>query len=368
MNSAYQEMKKMIKALILEESVSSDEFFERAKQLFAYQYHHNQPYRKFCRRRRVRPAAVQRVTDIPPIPIQAFKEAPLLCSADEEIERTFMTSGTTNPNKRGKNGQRDLEIYDLSTKVHFKKSMLPDVSKMKMILLFPEENELPNSSLAHYLHVIKETFGAEDSEYVVSADGFDKERLSMLLKKSEEKDEPVFILGATFSIIAYLDECVENGISYRLPAGSRIMDTGGSKGYSREIEPLELKKRLSRLFSIPEHACGNMYGMTELSSQIYDQTLRLGGRKGLKRPPHWLKTIIVDPETLQEKREGEAGIIVHYDLANINSVAAIMTEDIGKKEGDGFHLLGRAAGTEAKGCSLALEEFLSSRLGEDGSL
>jgi hypothetical protein len=38
---------------------------------------------------------------------------------------------------------------------------------------------------------------------------------------------------------------------------------------------------------------------------------------------------------------------------------AIQTEDIGVRVGDGFEVLGRASGAEARGCSMAADEFLA---------
>ncbi|QDI93015.1 long-chain fatty acid--CoA ligase [Salicibibacter halophilus] len=361
MSLAYDEIKGKVRQFIMQEEHTN--FAEMAKMVFFYQYQQNSPYRKYCRKRRVHPTSIQDVTQIPPVPIQAFKETVLVCSPEEELERIFMTSGTTNPDKRGKNGHRDLEVYDLSATIFFKENMMPDVNNMKMVILFPAGKEMPHSSLAHYLQLMKNTFGTEDSEYVASEKGFDELRLKEILAEAENKDEPVFLLGATFSFIHFLDTCKEEKLTFSLPAGSRVMDTGGAKGTSREVDPLELKRQLSKLFSIPEYACGNMYGMTELSSQLYDQTLRLQGPKTLKKPPHWVKTTIVDPETMKEKPEGETGIIVHYDLANFHSVAAVMTEDLGVKEGDSLYLLGRAEGAEVRGCSLAMESFLQADQG-----
>jgi hypothetical protein len=39
-------------------------------------------------------------------------------------------------------------------------------------------------------------------------------------------------------------------------------------------------------------------------------------------------------------------------------VSTILTEDAGVETEEGFRLLGRADGAEAKGCSMAVEEFL----------
>jgi hypothetical protein len=99
-----------------------------------------------------------------------------------------------------------------------------------------------------------------------------------------------------------------------------------------------------------------MYGMTELSTQFYDA----GNRQvpSVKRGPHWIRSRLVDPLTGQDVAAGERGILAHTDLANFNSVVTILTEDVGQASDDGFVLLGRAQGAQAKGCSMAVDNFL----------
>jgi hypothetical protein len=65
---------------------------------------------------------------------------------------------------------------------------------------------------------------------------------------------------------------------------------------------------------------------------------------------------IISPETGREAGEGETGMVRVFDLANVRSVLAVQTEDLALRRGDGFELMGRAAGTAARGCSLMLEE------------
>jgi hypothetical protein len=67
---------------------------------------------------------------------------------------------------------------------------------------------------------------------------------------------------------------------------------------------------------------------------------------------------LVDPLTGQNVPLGERGILAHTDLANFNSAVTILTEDVGQAVDEGFILLGRAQGADAKGCSLAVDEFL----------
>ena len=64
-------------------------------------------------------------------------------------------------------------------------------------------------------------------------------------------------------------------------------------------------------------------------------------------------------ETLRPVEPGAAGLLQHFDLANVGSVAAVLTEDLGRAVEDGFVVLGRAPGAEPRGCSLAMEELLA---------
>jgi hypothetical protein len=108
----------------------------------------------------------------------------------------------------------------------------------------------------------------------------------------------------------------------------------------------------------------NQYGMTELGSQFYDSTLLDPDSPRRKLVPPWTRVRIVDPDSGRDVREGEVGQIVVHDLANTGSVAAIQTADLGRaivdRQGEwlGFDVLGREAGAEARGCSIATDTML----------
>ena len=68
--------------------------------------------------------------------------------------------------------------------------------------------------------------------------------------------------------------------------------------------------------------------------------------------PAWARAQIVSPETGREVTDGETGLIRILDLANVFSVAAIQTEDLGIRRGNGFELVGRVQLAEPRGCSL----------------
>ena len=110
-----------------------------------------------------------------------------------------------------------------------------------------------------------------------------------------------------------------------------------------------------KFLGIPPARVVNEYGMTELSTQFYDQTLREGRQTDRKVAPPWSRVLIVDPNTGKEAKERERGLIRVYDLANVWSAMCIQTEDLGVAYGDEFEVLGRAAGAEVRGCSLNAE-------------
>jgi hypothetical protein len=153
-----------------------------------------------------------------------------------------------------------------------------------------------------------------------------------------------------------VDELARDGERFTLPPGSRILDTGGYKGNSRELALEAFYAGLEANFGVPREHCINMYGMTELSTQLYDDGNLLV--PSVKSGPHWIRSRLVDPLTGREVPGGERGVLAHTDLANFNSVTTILTEDVGVAAGAGFQLRGRAEGAQAKGCSLAVEEFL----------
>jgi hypothetical protein len=110
--------------------------------------------------------------------------------------------------------------------------------------------------------------------------------------------------------------------------------------------------------------------MSELSSQAYDSSKGVGrgeGIAGARLPseatpaivsarafhfPPWARARIISPETGIEVGEGETGLISVLDLANVYSVMAVQTEDLGIRRADGFELIGRAPLAEPRGCSL----------------
>jgi hypothetical protein len=225
-----------------------------------------------------------------------------------------------------------------------------------MATLFPPESLWGHSSLGRYLSQALVEYGAPGSGCWMGPQGLDLPGLVDFLRQAQSGGQPVAVLGATHAFVHLVDALAAQGLRFALPAGSRLLDTGGYKGRSREMAAQDFYAALSHTLGVAPGQCINMYGMTELSSQFYDE----GNAQlpSVKRGPHWVRTRVVDPLTGAPVAAGERGVLVHCDLASFNASTTILTEDIGVAVGDGFALLGRAEGAQARGCSLAVQDFL----------
>ena len=133
------------------------------------------------------------------------------------------------------------------------------------------------------------------------------------------------------------------------------METGGYKNRSRSMPKAELHALITERLGVPRENIICEYGMSELSSQAYDSASpsSIIHHPSSRFPfPPWARAQIISPETGREVADGETGLIRVFDLANVFSVVAIQTEDLGIRRGDGFELIGRAQLAEPRGCSL----------------
>lgn len=357
MSAAMERLVERLLAFLAQDGCSDAEFDTLAVELFAFQYAHDEPLRRFCQHRGITPRRVAGWRDIPAVPISAFKDATLSCVPPEQCERVFMTSGTTRGDVKGRNHHPTIAVWDRSMTRNFRARFLAGAERIPMVLLFPDQAQLPNSSLARYLSLAARTFGTPDSRSYVGPGGLDTTGVCAALEQAQQAGTPIALLGASFSFVHLLDDMQQRGLRFRLPAGSRILDTGGYKSQSRALPLEEFYGALAAGFGVPRECCINMYGMTELSSQFYDAGNAVV--PAVKSGPHWVRTRVLDPLTGRELPPGARGVLAHCDLANFNSSTTILTEDVGVQVPGGFLLLGRAEGAEAKGCSLAVQEFLT---------
>ena len=277
-----------------------------------------------------------------------------------------------------------------------------------LVILTPSPMQAPHSSLVYMFETVRQKLGGASvpalssrrsrwggeggsrAEFPgsIAADGswvLDFDAALKALRESCANGKPLIMLGTAFSFVHLLDFLAEQDLRFQLPAGSQVMETGGYKNRSRSMPKTDLHGLITERLGVSSSHIICEYGMSELSSQAYDgieaglrpspgaATLNMRasscfqespGASPLLRPgrahsdssifrfPPWARVQIISPETGREVADGETGLIRVFDLANIFSVMAIQTEDLGIRRDEHFELIGRAALAEPRGCSL----------------
>lgn len=344
-----------------------DEFESVAMKVFSFQFSHNRPYQNLCLRNGRTPETVSGWKEIPAVPTAAFKEFRLTCLSDQDTpEAIFTTSGTTlGSSQKGRHPIARLSVYESAILPNFEKYLLPDypsdTKPLRMMILTGSPLDWPNSSLAYMMETVRMRFGAPGSAYYISEKGLESDRLIQDLQEARSNGEPVFLLGISLAFHQLIERMDAVGIQLKLPSQSRIMDTGGFKGQNLQVSRKERVDRFQKNLGVSHHYLVNEYGMTELGSQFYDNTLS-NHAAGEKSPqfltiPPWVRAEVIDPENLETTPPHKIGMLKVLDLANCGSVSSIITEDLGMMTDDGFNLSGRIQGSEARGCSLMIKDL-----------
>lgn len=381
-----QALREQIRRFIEDKTSSEFSFEDLAILLFRYQYEKNFFYRQFVDSI-VDPRRVEHWTEIPPIPVSMFKEFHLRSYKPDASELVWHSSGTTG--KMSRTYLANPAMYNTVVKKLWEQHVIPMGFKGDTLKLIPEAPDWKNSSLAHFF------YQGEMAEYKESRRAHPIQDYNFwvnLSRKSEDEgkdftlDIPLFkhmvvksidtkiplrIVGTSYAVVWLLDSIVDD---IQLPEGSMVIDTGGYKGKSTEYTRTDFLKLIEKKLGIPPTMCLNEYGMSELSSHCWSvfplvpkpvqvdqyKTYNVSNTE-IWEVPYWMRVRMVDPVSL---RDSDDGVAVWYDLANVWSVFAIQTEDLGfvLEEGQFFIPRGRAKGSDLKGCSITAEKALGGNL------
>jgi hypothetical protein len=328
-------------------SPSGDDFDTLALAVHGYQYRQNPAYRRYVDRLTSPPPRSWR--EIPAVPAEAFRMSVLACGP---AERVYRSSGTTAGRAyRAAHHVPDVAVYRASALAGFARAVLPLGTRRRFVVAAPERATHPESSLGEMVSWLRDTWDADSIPSLLGADGVDLDRLGHTLDRLDAR--PVVLLAVTSALLRLVDWATARQRRWALPAGSLVVDTGGSKGYERDVPRHEVLTSLRRVLGVEPGQVVNEYGMTELASQMYARG------EGPHRPPPWMRTLVCDLATGREVPAGEIGCLRHVDLANAGSVLAVQTEDLGRARDGGIELLGRVPGAATRGCSLLAAEDAS---------
>ena len=344
-------------------------FHDWARALAAWQAQTIPLYRSWWEQQGKIPERIDSWRQIPPLPVQAFAVGEVTALFPEQRLRYFLSSGTTSGQRsRHFHSPESLKLYETVLWPPFQRHLLPPSAPpiQKAASLTPPLEQVPESSLVHMIHTVMKQMGVPAVFFGWKENGgswgLDCQALASFLDRVVMEQSPVLLLGTAFAWVHFLDFLEREGRSFQLPWGSRLMETGGYKGRSRELTRSELFQRLSVKLGIPSKFLVGEYGMCELSSQAYDQIV--GRPETADRPenriyrfPPWVRIRVLSPETGEDLPPGQPGLLALCDLANVWSVACLLTQDlVVGVDAFSFRFQGRSPKALPRGCSLFFME------------
>ncbi|MEM9929671.1 MAG: acyl transferase, partial [Bacteroidota bacterium] len=269
------------------------------------------------------------------LPIALFKKYDLQSGTWAPV-RTFTSSGTTGATT-SRHLLREEAWYRKNARRAFERQYGP-LAGRPVLALLPGYLERTGASLVFMVEDFIRQSGHQHS-------GFFLDQQHSLYKKmahlqANHNGPAPLLIGVSFALLEQAETFPWNLSNFI------IMETGGMKGRRRELTRPELHQTLSKAFQT-EHIHSE-YGMTELLSQAY------APKHGRFLPAPTLRATVRDiTDPLSSVGTGKTGALNLTDLANVDTISFIATDDLGKVYPDGsFEVLGRLDASDVRGCNL----------------
>lgn len=288
--------------------------------------------------------------NLPFLPVTVFKNRILKSVPDEDVLLYMYSSGTSS---RGRSTIAiDRETSALQTKslaknfeTFFGKSRLP------MIILgqSPTRGKPFLASDAAFLgfrRFATDAFFAYDQKNRIDLEG-----ISQFL--ANWKNEPIVILGFTFTVWGFLDEVETAGMQISIPNATILHGGGWKKLEAKAVNRAEFQQRVSAVLGT--NNVTNYYGMVEQTGSVFFEC-----EKGSLHAPSGGEVLVRNPITLIPSIPGESGLIqVFSSIQRSYPGHSLLTEDVGLivpdcgcgRASTAIRVLGRLQLSEIRGCS-----------------
>lgn len=294
------------------------------------------------------------------IPDSAFKTRPPYLFPDSPPVRTFTTSGTTGGGRgRASYSARGMELMRLSILESARRRIVNGLERPAIVRLVPPEAAAPHMVMAYGMELIATTLGDPDlSAVVVGPEGIDHGALATALDRACAEGVPAVLIGGSLAFLNACEELERRGLRWALPPGSRVVDAGGFKGVTRRVAVDDLRSALTRTFGVGGDRLVNLFGMTELASQLYDRCdvpVGPGGERPKGAFPY-VQPEVLDVRTLAPVDDGP-GLLSVVDLCLVDRPPVVLTGDMALATPHGVAITGRAQRGQSRGCSLTLDRM-----------
>ncbi|MGP2438429.1 hypothetical protein [Streptomyces sp. JW3] len=293
------------------------------------------------------------------IPDSAYKANAPYLFRDRPPVRVFRTSNTTGTGTgRVAYSERGMALMDRSILANAGRHVMHGLVRPAVVRLVPSERAAPTMVMAYGMELIARRFGDPRlSGCVLTDSGVDRAALHRLLDGATAEERPVVLIGGTSVFVNLCRSLTRDGKSWALPAGSRLVDAGGHK-QNRQVTVEEIRTLAGEVFGIEPRAHRNLFGMTELASQLYDGEDTSAGPSGErpKRSEPFVRAQVRATGDLTLLDNG-VGLLEVVDLCVLDRPCAVLTGDWGLAGPAGTAVVGRIAQGRPRGCSLALDQI-----------
>lgn len=356
--------------------LSDERFNDYCMQLFSLQYQTNAIFREFCDVKKVRPGDVTRWQDVPMVYNDVFKTHLVASFPLEQSVMACLTGGTTSLTQRGRifRDEDGKKLVFGANKMMTGSYLFPDFEEGKrcrILILAPSPEMAPSMGMAIGMDQTRKAFGTPDSMFLLGKSGIDIKNLLKALRESEASGVPVALIGATAAYVYFFQACRRRKISFKLPAGSRVCDGGGYRGRFGVVTRDDYYEMVQEILDVPRTHCVNVLGEAETATNLFDDPLRrhvkgLPEKKPARPVPPWSRVLAMNIDDLSPLPDGEVGLLAHWDLANVPTVLAVITDNLGYTTDDGksCEMVGRAKIENGKVSPLPDEERTMGPMGD----
>ena len=337
----------------------------------AIQYHcaNCSPFDRWYRKQGLDPdAEIEDLARVPYLPVSIFKRLPLESVSEAEVVRVLRSSATSSQTPSRVVLDRITRDRQMRTLAVMMSAMMGSIRRPFVVLdaATAQGGDMELSArvagLRGYLMMASETHYALEAR-----DGrvdLDADRLEDLIRQLSARGTPVCLIGYTYMLYQYVvAPLISTGRRLQLPAGSMVIHFGGWKRLERQaVDRARLNSEVEQVFAMDEPCIRDVYGFTEQLGVIYPDD-----GNGVRLAPVYSEVVVRDPVTLESLPEGMPGLLEFITpLPHSYPGVALVLDDMGRivsrdrardgRYGTRFEVLGRAQGSEIRGCGDTLPE------------
>ena len=344
----------------------SELFFNATKENFSYLVSHCDDYKKICDGLGVKTSEdIKDISDIPVIPTMLFKQH------DFRSGRYLVKSTSSGTSGKKSTVRFEFSALTSALKMSLKVTRYHGITTLKpcrYIVMGYKPHRSNKTAVAKTAYLTTFLAPAVSRKYILkhTSEGYkpDFEGIVEALKKYEKGKLPVRFMGFpsyTFFLFRLLED---NGLSFQLPKGSKIMLGGGWKQFYQEAADKEtFYKMAKKTLGVEEENIVEFFGAVE------HPILYCDCKNHHFHVPVYSKVIIRDPDTLEPMKNGEMGLVnLITPIAKATPLLSVMTDDLGiLHDGEScgcgvtspyLEIVGRVAPEDIKTCAAGAADIL----------